>query len=353
MTVRNVILVGAVLLGACYVQSEPQPEYPQQQTAAAQSAPQPTSQPVMQPQPSSQPVMQPQPTSQPVATSSAAAMPTQSNFGTVSLRPGFVPDPHVVSGRSGGADRAQSRNPSCRGWIARNPDHLFQATGNFGNLRVIAQSDSDTTLVVQRPDGAYMCNDDSEGRNPIVGGNFPAGTYAVWVGSYREGEVAPYRLGFTELGSVTAASIASGGGGGGGGGGASNFGTVTLEAGFVPDPHVVSGVSGGQMDARQMGQQCRGWIAQTPDHIFQAASAFRGLRVMARSNSDTTLVIADSRGRVWCNDDAEGRNPVISSQFAAGTYRVWIGSYQQGENARYSLGFTELDSVRTNSLPAP
>jgi hypothetical protein len=341
--------VGIALLGACTMstsQDQGTTPAPQQQPP-----PQASSQPVMQPQPSAQPVMQPQPTATATGASSGA-VPSTSNFGTVALNPGFVPDPHVVTGQSGGQDRAQSRHGSCRGWIARNPDHLFDATGNFGNLRIIGASQSDVTLVVLRPDGTYMCDDDTEGRNPIVGGSFPAGRYAVWVGSYREGEVAPYRLGFTELGSVTASQVA-GGGGGGGQNLASNFGTVTLTPGFTPDPHVASGVSGGQIDARQVGNNCRGWISQTPDHIFQATRAFNGLRVMARSNSDTTLVMADSSGRVWCNDDAEGRNPVIQGSFAAGAYRVWVGSYQQGENARYSLGFTELDSVRTNSLPAP
>ena len=350
IVVRTAAFLGIVLVSACVVSSPP-PEH----GAVAVQQPQPTSQPVMQPQPTAQPVMQPQPTATSTGVS-GGTMPGTSNFGTVALNPGFVPDPHVVTGQSGGQDRAQSRHGSCRGWIARNPDHFFDATGNFGNLRIIGASQADVTLVVLRPDGAYMCDDDSEGRNPIVGGSFPAGRYAVWVGSYREGEVAPYRLGFTELGSVTASQVASGGGGGAGGGGpslASNFGTVTLTPGFTPDPHVASGVSGGQIDARQVGNNCRGWISQTPDHIFQATRAFNGLRIMARSNSDTTLVIADAQNRAWCNDDAEGRNPVIQGNFAAGTYRVWVGSYQQGENARYSLGFTELDSVHTNNLPNP
>lgn len=330
-----------ITLTACYVESAPPPEHPPQHGTVAVQQPQPTSQPIMQPQPSSQPIMQPQP---------GVAMPAQSNFGTVSLVPGFTPDPHVVSGQSGGQDRAQSRHGSCRGWIARNPDHFFDANGHFGNLRIIAYAQADTTLVVMRPDGSFACADDSEGHHPVVAGQFPAGRYAVWVGSYREGEVAPYRLGFTELGSVTAQSLAQTGGATPTG--PSNFGTVTLTPGFTPDPHVASGVSGGALDARQMGAQCRGWISNTPDHILQATSGFRSLRIMARANSDTTLVI-EGGGRVWCNDDGEGRNPVVTTQLPAGTYRIWIGSYRQGENARYTLGFTELDSVHTGNLPSP
>ena len=47
---------------------------------------------------------------------------------------------------------------------------------------------------MRRPDGQILCNDDTYGFNPAVEGNFPAGLYQVWVGSYRENEVRPYRI---------------------------------------------------------------------------------------------------------------------------------------------------------------
>ena len=36
--------------------------------------------------------------------------------------------------------------------------------------------------------------------------------------------------------------------------------------------------------------------------------------------------------------------------FAAGTYQVHIGSYNQNDNSPYTLGFTELSSVTAASL---
>ncbi|HJL49370.1 MAG TPA: hypothetical protein RMG45_26165, partial [Polyangiaceae bacterium LLY-WYZ-15_(1-7)] len=66
----------------------------------------------------------------------------------------------------------------------------------------------DTTLVVRKPDGTFVCDDDSEGMNPMVTGSFPPGQYRVWVGSYQQGQNAAYRLGFSELSSVTPNSIA-------------------------------------------------------------------------------------------------------------------------------------------------
>lgn len=143
---------------------------------------------------------------QPVAPAAPIAAPNAggaSNFGTVTLTPGFTPDPHVARGTSGGAVEARTLNQTCRGWVSSTPDHIFVAGGNFTSLRILAASAEDVTLVVQRPDGQYMCNDDAEGRNPIVTGLFPPGAYKVWIGSYTQGRNSTYRLGFTELSHVS------------------------------------------------------------------------------------------------------------------------------------------------------
>jgi hypothetical protein len=122
----------------------------------------------------------------------------------------------------------------------------------------------------------------------------------------------------------------------------SNFGTVSLRAGFLPDPHSVNGTSGGDIQASTFaGGSCQGWVTRRPDHILQMQSASPGLRVTATSSSDTTLVIQTPGGQFLCNDDANGRNPAIVQGFPAGTYRIWIGSYARGENAQYTLAFTE------------
>ena len=138
----------------------------------------------------------------------AAAAAGGSNFGTVSLTPGFMPDPHTASGTSGGATDASTVNPACAGWIDSTPDHLFVAGGTFGNLRIMAHSTADITLVVQKPDGSYLCNDDTEGTDPVVAGPMAQGTYKIWIGSYQQGTNSPYTLGITELGSVNPSSLA-------------------------------------------------------------------------------------------------------------------------------------------------
>jgi hypothetical protein len=279
-----------------------------------------------------------------------------SNFGTVSLNPGFMPDPHTVSGTSGGSVDASTWSPTCRGWVSQTPDHIFMAGGNFTTMRMLVNGGSeDLTLVVQKPDGTYLCNDDAEGRNPIVNSPLMPGAYKVWVGSYTAGVNARYNLGFSELTSSTCAALGNPAGGGtvptppppGGG---SNFGTVSLTPGFVPDPHVATGNAGGSLDATSWNASCRGYVSQTPDHLFAAGGNFSFLKIMVSSTEDTTLVVQKPDGTYLCNDDTEGLNPVITGSFPPGTYRVWIGSYQAGQNPAYRLGFSELSSTSTSSF---
>ncbi|MCS6798307.1 MAG: hypothetical protein NZ898_07230 [Myxococcota bacterium] len=316
--------------------------------------------------PQGMPVPVPTPTPVPVGAPVAAPAAGGSNFGTITLAPGFTPDPHFVHGVSGGPVDARTWNPSCTGYVTPQPDHLLVLAQPFGGLRLMAHGGSqDVTLVVQRPDGGYTCNDDAEGVHPVIGGSWAAGTYRVWVGSYQPNVRAAYTLGLTELPSVTVASLPPPSGAvaptpvaapaapsvPAAGTIASNFGTVTLAPGFTPDPHIVRGISGGAIMASSMHASCTGWIASQPDHVLNWMGASPSFRILARSPQDITLVVLAPDGSVWCNDDAEGTNPVISGlTFAPGTYRIWIGSYNANDRAPYVLGFTELAHVSTASL---
>lgn len=139
-----------------------------------------------------------------------------SNFGTISLSTGFMPDPKVAQGRSGGARDAATISPGCAGWIdAAKPDHIFIAQTPFGaNFRILAHSTAqpsqDITLVIQKPDGTFMCNDDAAppATDPVLAGNsLLPGVYKIWVGSYQQGQFADYRIALTELSSVTTDSL--------------------------------------------------------------------------------------------------------------------------------------------------
>lgn len=133
--------------------------------------------------------------------------------GMVTIGPGFMPDPQTSTGSAGGPVAASGMSPDCRGYIAAQPNVILNATGQFMNLRIVVSSSADTTLVVQRADGSFACNDDSEGLNPIVSGMFGPGQHRIWVGTYSASQAgAQYTIGFTELMHVTSASLGGGGG---------------------------------------------------------------------------------------------------------------------------------------------
>ena len=76
------------------------------------------------------------------------------------LGPGFVPDPMILRGSAGGPTDASSQNAMCRGFIPLLPSHTLQLSSPM-TLRILAHSDTDTTLVVRLADGSYLCNDDT------------------------------------------------------------------------------------------------------------------------------------------------------------------------------------------------
>ncbi len=76
--------------------------------------------------------------------------------GTISLAPGFMPDPWMSTGAAGGPIAASTMNSDCRGYITAEPSAVLNATGAFTNLRILASSSADTTLVVQRADGTFL-----------------------------------------------------------------------------------------------------------------------------------------------------------------------------------------------------
>ena len=124
------------------------------------------------------------------------------SYGSVSLGGGFSPDPYTVSLRSGGSIDASSRiGGSCRGYVANAPDFRLQFTPGSLPLILSVASGSDTTLVVNGPDGRWYCDDDGgDGLNPSLRFGSPmGGQYDIWVGTYGGSSLQSATLHISEL----------------------------------------------------------------------------------------------------------------------------------------------------------
>lgn len=122
------------------------------------------------------------------------------SFGTINLVAGFTPDPRFIDVTAGGTIAADRLGRDCTGTIANPPDVRLNYTAGSLPLYLFAQSRADVTLVVNLPDGSWICNDDFDGTNPgIVLNRPPSGQYDIWVGVFGGGRGVPARLGISEL----------------------------------------------------------------------------------------------------------------------------------------------------------
>lgn len=117
-----------------------------------------------------------------------------------------------------------------------------------------------------------------------------------------------------------------------------NFGTFSLNAGFLPDPYTVNVIAGGNINANRLGSGCVGSISDAPDVRLN----FNGGRISigAESNADTTIVVNGPDGRWYCNDDFDGLNPRVTLS-GSGQYDIWVGTFSGG-TAQAVVYFTEF-----------
>lgn len=111
------------------------------------------------------------------------------SYGSLSLQSNFQPDPQSVPVVAGGSIDAAGLGGDCKGYINDAPDFEFSYSEAIGYpLGFFVVGSVDTTLVINDPDNAWLCNDDfSEisGRGAGLQYSPPKdGTYDIWVGTY-------------------------------------------------------------------------------------------------------------------------------------------------------------------------
>ncbi|MTJ08323.1 hypothetical protein FJR38_02190 [Anabaena sp. UHCC 0253] len=136
----------------------------------------------------------------------ANAQPASPIFGDVTIKHPFSPDPLTVRGMSGGSIPAtqiagkketQPTGP-CKGFVDLAPDHTLNLISKFDYLKLVVQSPADTTMIIKGPGGTW-CNDDFDGKNPGIVGEWLPGKYQIWIGSYEKNDYLPYTLQITEV----------------------------------------------------------------------------------------------------------------------------------------------------------
>lgn len=279
----------------------------------------------------------------------------QRAYVTVDLNAGFPLDPFLVSANGGGELDMSVLSEKCKGYINPNPTLTINWTGNADLARVFTFSDADPTLVIQTPDGKFLCGDDHNSilLDAQIEISKPSpGIYNVWVGSAAAKQLLPTILVLTTRADVTV----------------NNFQLSDLvKRPAMPQassnlPHALQakivtealarykGTVGGPLGATPLTQavqsagdiaafdidlgaaQCSGYIGDTPDFVFDVNSATEQMTVWFAGKQDASLLVVGPQGAAYCNDDsgADNANPSVRLQKPAqGRYGVFVGRFSQ------------------------
>ncbi|MEZ4768257.1 MAG: hypothetical protein R2844_07515 [Caldilineales bacterium] len=317
----------------------------------------------------------------PAATESsdeAAADQPGGAFITINPEAGFPLDPFLVSVQAGGPVTASTLSEACQGYISEAPIVTADYQGEADTLKVFFYSDSDTTIVVETPDGDYLCNDDTNGLllDPTVAISQPVtGTYSVWVGNSvprglaagflvfttREDmsasklalaslvkrnnvpEVLPLRDRFVRAGQNLQDALAA------------VDSPVEIEAGG--DAITATVAPTGVLPAPELQTDdalCNGLVSLTPDLAFDWSGDTDALSVFVEADADTTLLVVAPDGSVSCSDDsgeADNLNPLVTiEQPAEGRYLVWVGRLSPDSEPTGTLTVTDAADAQPEAL---
>ena len=118
------------------------------------------------------------------------------HFGQIDLWAGFMPDPYVRNITAGGS--TSIHNCGGYGWagyVTTRPDFDLYWNGSSAQLTIAVNSNADTVLLVNAPDGQWYYSDDPAA---ITFSNPQQGLYDIWIGAYNGSRGIPGQLVITE-----------------------------------------------------------------------------------------------------------------------------------------------------------
>ncbi len=271
---------------------------------------------------------------------------------SVDLRAGFILDPYLLPVIGAGDMPAGDVLEGCNGFVNADPNVTVNWTGQAARLAFFGYSDSDPVLVVQLPDGSFVCNDDA-GLNTVdplvVIANPAEGAYRIHFGTAREGEPALGFLGVTAIDMDDAmladldlrpmltrrerpqaqplprldpsTLLVSRPG---------IFGAAALQPGFEPISKFAAG--GGDIPAFSFegGQLvCAGFLSLIPSYTFSWTGDEETVRIFFEAREDSALAVITPDNQVLCNMNAteDNLNPALDVPTSMmGRYKVYIAS---------------------------
>jgi hypothetical protein len=309
----------------------------------------------------------------------AGENPEPSAYLTLDMQAGFALDPFLVSLNGGGELDASTLDPACVGYINDKPVLTANWEGAVDSLRIFFYSDNDSTLVIQGPDGAYLCADDVDENvldAEVVAEQPATGIYKVWVGSYEPNQLIPGLLVITarpdlSLSSfdpsalvrrepiavaVEEASEAE----------LAAREAVTATRRVAPDGVLSADAfitrtvtAEGLVPSFEVSGEdavCGGMIGEEPDFIVDVPADIEGLRIMFEAEQDTSLLAVHAEAGSFCADDDEqmlNANPVLDIEAPApGLYGVYVGRFQEDAPITGTLTIT-TDGTQEPGILAP
>jgi hypothetical protein len=291
------------------------------------------------------------PTAQP-ATLSAQDPSNDKTSATIDLQSNFIMDPYLLPVIGKGEQAASSLKQGCNGFVASQPGVTVNWTGSTDQLNFFVYSDDDPAMVIQQPDGSYVCNDDAglDTVQPLVTIKNPAnGQYKVFVGTGKQDQPALGFLGITKapidearLASLDLSPMLR------------HHAAVKLQALQQFDPKILmsgepalfgsaalqpghAGVQtfaagGGDVAAVKFENEtltCAGFMSLVPSYSFTWTGKSQALRLYFEALQDSSLAVITPDQSVLCgiNTSASNLNPTVDiTDTAAGPYEVYIGS---------------------------
>ncbi len=268
-------------------------------------------------------------------------------FGNVTLTSGFTPDPHVIAVNAGGPDSAADNGASCTGYIAADqPDYRINYASGTYPLGVFVRSSTDTTLIVNAPDGSWHCNDDFsqlDASSPGIVFTTPtSGQYDIWVGTY-SGDAAgtEAQLVLTELE-------------------ASSWQTMALPDVEVDYSAALAGLTAELSDLTLDGNDATaltGTLESTDatlqgygyadTYTFEGVAGEYALVDLQSDVFDPYLLLRSPGGEEFTNDDYEGnttRSLLNMALTESGTWEVVASSFMGDETGAYTLDLNMVTS---------